>query len=157
MTPNLIVRYAESDDDIIAIHKFLCVVAAPTLPGPIDARDSVEGVWSCVNRDVALMAVRDEMLVGTVGLVCVPSWWNRKVKYLPNRWAFALPGSRAWRPLLKEARAIGVASDMEVHIISEARGRVTILNRSKLRNHQPQNHLAAEDAGRVVQRVSEIL
>ena len=132
--PNVSIRYAETDDDIINLHKFLCVVAGANLPGKIDAKDSIEGVWECATNHVALMAMRDGWLIGTVGLVCVPSWWNHKVKYLANRWAFALPDAGVWRPMLKEAKAIGVSSNMEVHIISEARGTVTILNRNPLRD-----------------------
>jgi hypothetical protein len=132
--PGITIRFAETDDDVIAIHRFLCVVAGPTLPGPIDARDSANEVWRCANHDVAIMAMCGDLLVGTIGLTNPAYWWNTKFKFLVNRWAFAIPGSGAWRPLLKEARAIGVSSEMEVHIISEARGKVTILNRSKLRD-----------------------
>ena len=128
------VRYAESDQDAAAIHRFLCIIAGPTLPGEIDPDDSIREIWRCMREDVALMAVRDGALIGTLGLICATSWWNHKIKLLANRWAFAIPGAGAWRPLYKEARAIGIASKMEVHIISEKRGKVTILNRSKLRD-----------------------
>ncbi len=131
--PGLEVRIAKTDDDTIAIHKFLCLVAGPTLPGPIDAKDSIQGVWRVVNFDVALMAMEGDVLVGTLGLCCPEFWWNSKIKFLANRWLFAVPGSRAWRPLLQEARAIGVSNDMEVHIYDEERGTLTILNKSKER------------------------
>lgn len=128
------VRYAATDDEIIAIHRFLCVIAGPTLPGPIDAKDSVEEIWRVAHQDVALMAMRDDVLVGTMGLVCPASWWNHKVKFLANRWAFVIPGSGAWRPLMREAKAIAVGSAMELHIISEWRGKISIFNRSKNRD-----------------------
>jgi hypothetical protein len=128
------IRYAETDDDIIAVHRFLCVVAGPTLPGQIDAKDSVNEVWRCTKHDVVIMAVRNNILIGTLGLICVPEWWNHKIKFLANRWMFAIPGSKAWRRMLKEAKTIGVGSNMEVRIFSENRGKVLILNRNPLRD-----------------------
>jgi hypothetical protein len=134
------VRYAASDDDIIAVHRFLCVVAGPTLPGPIDGPKSATEVWRCANHDVVLMAMDGDLLVGTLGLVVVEPWWG-SLKYLANRWAFAIPGSRAWRPMIKEAKAIAVASEMEFHLISEGRGKIVIMNRSKNRRAPPNCHL----------------
>jgi hypothetical protein len=130
---NLTLRYASSDEDVVALHGFLCIMAGPTLPGTIDPKDSATEVWRTVTQDIAIMAMQGDLLVGTIGLICVASWWNHKVKYLANRWAFAIPGAKAWLPLVREAKKIGVASDMEVHLISELRGTVTILNRNKLR------------------------
>ncbi len=128
------IRYAESDADIVAIHRFLCVVAGPTLPGPIDHRDSATEVWRVVNEDVALMAMNDDgLMVGTMGITQAPFWWNRRVRFLANRWFFTIPGSRAAKPLLKEAGNIAKASELELHIFDERRGRLTIFNRSKMR------------------------
>lgn len=79
------------------------------------------------------MAVRDDDLIGTIGLICPEHWWG-KSKFLANRWFFILPGSGAGRPLLREAKAIAVASDLELHIISEERGKILILNKSEYRN-----------------------
>jgi len=132
---DILIRYAQSDDDVINTHRFLCVVAGPTLPGAIDPQKSAVEVWRVVNHDVALMAIRDDKLVGTLGLMCVTPWWGA-TQYLCNRWFFCLPGSRAWRPLLKEAKAIAVGSEMEFHLISEERGKITIFNRSPKRRPQ---------------------
>lgn len=126
---DITVRYAESDADVIAIHAFLCIAAGPKLPAPIDPKDSATEVWRVTREEIAIMAMRDDKLVGTIGLICVPFWWNTKIKYLVNRWAFCIPGIRAFQPLLREARQIGEASKMEVHIISEERGSVLILNK----------------------------
>lgn len=126
------VRYAESDDDVIAIHRFLCVLAGPMLPGPIDPKKSIEEVWRVVNEEVAVMAIEDDRLIGTMGLIRPAFWWG-DIHFLVNRWLFAIPGSKAWRPLLKEALAIASASELELHIISEERGKVLILNKSELR------------------------
>ena len=86
-----------------------------------------------VNHDVAIMAVRGDLMVGTMGIIQGTHWWGN-VKFLANRWCFANPGSRAWKPMLREAKAIAVASDMEFHLIAEERGKITILNRSPLRD-----------------------
>jgi hypothetical protein len=132
------IRYAESDDDVVAIHRFLCVVAGPTLPGPIDHKDSAIEVWRVVKEDVALMAMNaDNLMVGTMGIVRVPFWWNTKVRFLANRWFFTIPGSRAAKPLLREAGAIAKGSDLELHIFDERRGRLVISNKSKLRQEVP--------------------
>lgn len=122
-------RYAQSDQDIVAIHQFLLVVAGPTLPGPVDAQKSAIEVWRVTTNDVALMAICDDKLVGTLGLICPTHWWS-DLKFLANRFFFCLPGSQAWKPLLKEARAIAVASDMELHVYSEQRGKITIFNKN---------------------------
>lgn len=130
---DITLRYAETDADVIAIHGFLAIVFGSHLPGPIDARDSSTEVWRVCREDVALMAIRGDRLVGTIGLVRPTFWWNNKIAFLASRWAFALPGSGAWKPLLKEAKAIAKASDLEFHLISEERGKLTIFNRSKRR------------------------
>lgn len=132
----LVVRFArmgeEGDPDVVAIHQFLCVVAGPTLPGPIDPRLSATEVWRVVNHDIALMAMRGDNLVGTIGLVRPQFWWG-KVHFLANRWWFALPSIGAGKALLKEAIAIAVASELELHIIDENKERLKIFNKSKLR------------------------
>lgn len=129
------IRYASSDADVVAIHGFLCVVAAQTLPGKIDGPDSATEVWRVVNHDVALMAMRGDVLVGTMGIVNPKFWWNGKIKFLANRWFFTLPGSKSARPLLREAKAIAGASDLELHIYDENKGRILILNKSKNREN----------------------
>jgi hypothetical protein len=124
-------KYAESDDDVIAVHRFLCCVAGPMLPGPIDGLKSATGVWRVANHHVALMAMRDDFLVGTLGLI------------RPE----AIPGSKAWLPLVREAKSIAGATGVELHIISEERGKVIILNRRRLRDrhhsaNSPNNSIA---------------
>jgi hypothetical protein len=128
------IRYAKSDEDIVAIHKFLCHVAGPTLPGPIAAKESIEEIWRCVNHDVALMAIRGPLLVGTFGIINPAFWWNNKIKFLANRWLFVIPDSHALLPLVREGVAIAKASDLELHVYDEAKGRLLIFNKSKNRN-----------------------
>lgn len=133
MTTGITIRYAETDADVVAIHGFLCVVAGPTLPGDIDPKDSATEVWRVVNHDVALMAIKDDRLVGTIGIVSPRWWWNSKLSFLANRWLFTLPGSKSLMPLMREAVGIAKASDLELHIFDETKGRLLIFNKSKKR------------------------
>ena len=128
------IRYAETDHDIIAIHRFLCVVMGPTLPGRIDHKDSATEVWRVVKEDVALMAIDGDALVGTIGLVRPAWWWNTKITFLANRWLACLPGTKALLPLMREARAIAKASELELHIFDENEGRLLIFNKNEKRH-----------------------
>jgi hypothetical protein len=134
---DIVVRYAASDDDVIAIHKFLCVVAEPTLPAPSDPKKGIEEIWRVVNKEAALMAICDgDMMVGTAGFIMADHWWGLS-RYLVNRWMFAIPGRKAWLPLVRESVAIAKAAGVELHIISEQRGRLTIFNRAAARTPRP--------------------
>lgn len=119
---------------MVAIHGFLCVVAGPTLPGPIDAKDSATEVWRVVQESVAIMALDGDRLVGTLGLIRPKFWWNSNIAFLANRWLFALPGMGAGKAVLKEALGIAVASELELHIYDETKGRLKIFNKSKNRS-----------------------
>jgi hypothetical protein len=135
----ILIRPAEHDNDVIAIHGFLCVVAGPNLPGPIDPRNSINEVWRVVNHECALVATRDdegtEKIVGTIGLVKVPFWWgDGTLQFLANRWFFALPGTPAGAKLREEAETIAKDFGLECHIYDETKGRLIILNKSPLRS-----------------------
>lgn len=135
---SITIRYAESDADIVAIHRFLCVVAGPMLPGKIDHKDSATEVWRVVKDSVALMAMNDDnLMVGTMGIVRPEYWWNASLHFLANRWLFAIPGSRAAKPMIREATVIAKASNLELHIFDERRERLVILNKSKMRQEAP--------------------
>jgi hypothetical protein len=126
------VRYAEGDQDVAAIHQFLCLVGGPTLPGPINPIKSMIEVRRVVQQDCALMAFKNGELVGTLGLIRPEAWWG-DLHFLANRWFFTLPRLRAGKPLLKEAIAIAKASDLELQIYDETKGRLVIFNKSKNR------------------------
>lgn len=134
MGSDVVIRYAESDDDIINIHRFLLAVAAPTLPGPVDPVLSIHEVWRVVTHEVALMAIRDDKLVGTLGIIQASHWWG-KVGFWANRWFFTLPGSRAGKPLLAEAKKIAVGTEMELQIFDENGGRIRVFNKSSRRSN----------------------
>lgn len=129
--PRIVIRYAETDADVVAVHGFLCAVYGPLLQGPIDPRDSATEVWRVVNHDVALMAMRGDMLIGTLGIIKPEYWWNKKLGFLTNRWFATLPKTNAARPLLKEARGIAKASDLELHVYDEFKRRLLIFNKKK--------------------------
>ena len=116
---------------MIAIHQFLCVMAIQRkmLPGDIDPKDSATEVWKIAHDTVAMMAMRGDTLVGTMGLINPGFWWNNKVKFLANRWLFALPGTGACAALVREANAIAKGSGYELYVIDEAKGRLKIFNK----------------------------
>lgn len=128
------VRYAATDADVVYIHQFLCIVAGPTLPGDIDPKDSITEIWRVVTDDIALMAMRGDVMVGTIGLAVPGFWWNGKVKYLANRWFYTLPGVKAAKPLLKEAISIAKASGLELQMFYENKERFKLFNKSERRH-----------------------
>lgn len=138
---DITVRFAETDQDIVAIHGFLCVVAGPNLPGPIEPTKSATEVWRVVTQECALMALRDGKLVGTLGIIKPDYWWG-DVQFLVNRWFFALPGLRAGRALLREGEKIARDAGLELHILDETRARYVIFNRDRRRD-MPNPFLAA--------------
>ena len=131
MASDISIRYAATDADIIATHRFLCVLAIQNkmLPGPIDHKDSAVEVWKVATESVILMAMRGDMLMGTLGLIQVPFWWNHRVRFFVNRWLFVVPGSGACAPLIRDAVAIAKASGHELYIIDEAKSRLKIFNK----------------------------
>jgi hypothetical protein len=84
------IRYAESEQDMTAIHQFLLVVAAPAMQCPVNPLKSLEEIIRVVRSEVALMLVRDGRLVGTMGIVN-PVWWYGDATFLTDRWHFVLP------------------------------------------------------------------
>lgn len=126
------VRFADSDQDVVAIHAFLCVVAGPLIPAPIDPQKSSTEVWRVVNHECALMAMRGDTLVGTLGIIKGDFWWgNQGVLY--NRWFHALPGDGIGKLLLDAGDDFARDLGLELHIIDETKGRLVILNRNPLR------------------------
>jgi GNAT superfamily N-acetyltransferase len=103
------VRAAESDADVVAIHRFLCTVARPVLHCPINGEKSIAEVWRVVKQGdygFALIALEDGELVGTLGAIFVP-WWYGDDHFFTDRWFFTLPGHRWAGPrLLAEGDAI---------------------------------------------------
>lgn len=142
---DITVRFAESDQDVVAIHGFLCIVAGPTLPGDIDPNASAIEVYRVVKEECALMAMRDGKLVGTLGIIKAKFWWGKDAEFLANRWFFALPEIGAGRLLLQEGLRIAKEAGQELHIYDEALGRLVILNMSARRGGFKSQVIARQD------------
>jgi hypothetical protein len=130
---DLVLRYASSDEDVIAIHGFLCVVALPNLVAPIDPKKSALEVWRVVNNECALMAMQGNVLVGTLGIIQPDFWWGNG-HFFAGRWFFALPGTNAGGLLLREGIKIAKDAGLELHIFDEKKERYRIFNRNPKRD-----------------------
>lgn len=112
----VIIRYAETDDDVIAIHRFLLVVARPAMRCPVDPKESLIEIIRVTKENVALMAIKGGMLVGTMGLIDPVWWYNPKHRFLADRWHFVLPEHQHGpvnTALIDEARKIAADAGLE--------------------------------------------
>lgn len=124
--PEIIIRYAAGDDDIIAIHRFVMVVSKPQARAPIDHMDSATEIWRVVNEEAALMAIRDGIMVGTIGLMAPKWWYNKKASFMTDRWYAILPQYRHTQVenmLLTEAQKTAQAAGLELIINGKSRER----------------------------------
>ena len=107
-----LIRPAETNEDALAIFRFLCAVARPVLHCPINGEKSFAEIARVVtDRDYgfAYMALEDGQLVGTLGAIFV-SWWYGDDHFFTDRWFFTMPSHRWAGPrLLAEADAIARA------------------------------------------------
>lgn len=109
-----VIRYAEGDDDVIAIHRFLMVVAQPQMLAVPDARKSINEVWRVCKDEVGLMLIKDGILIGTMGLIRC-DWWYAADSFMTERWHFVLPdyvNTPEAAMLLDEARALADAAGL---------------------------------------------
>lgn len=88
--PDVEIRFAQTDDDVIAIHRFLLVVAQPAMHCPVNAEKSLHEVIRVTKFEAAIMAIVDGFLVGTMGII-KPTWWYGDGEFLTDRWHFVLP------------------------------------------------------------------
>lgn len=122
----IVIRYGEDDQDCIAIHQFLLVVAAPSMRCPVDAVASLNEVIRVVTQEVAVMAIRDGRLIGTLGLVRSPWWYNPAHDFMADRWNFVLPQFRngdTGRMIEAEAESIAAAAGLEFINFGKIRGK----------------------------------
>jgi GNAT superfamily N-acetyltransferase len=112
--------YAQTDDDIVLVHKFLCMVSQPILFAPIDPLKSVTEVGRLVKDPGAgfvLMAIEDGMLVGVLG-VMTADWWYAHSTFLTDRFFFVVDD---WKNKgtgkALEDEALGVARELNVNLI----------------------------------------
>jgi len=126
--PHVTFRVADSDD-ILPLHRFLCLVAAPALIAPIDAEDSIAGVADVVNGNlIAFVAEINGEIVGSLGLVCPDLWYNRKVKFFTDRWFFIYPQ-------LAHA-GVGAGLQAEAHALAARAGVDLVIHGKMSRRHR---------------------
>lgn len=140
------VRFAETDGDVIAIHRFLCFVATPALMAPVDPDESITEINSIVkdtNYGFALMAMQGDVMIGTMGVIAVPWWYNTRVKFFTDRWFFTVEGVRnrgVGAALIAEADAIAKQADIDLIVNGKFRrqnnSRV-VRTLPKVRIHRP--------------------
>jgi GNAT superfamily N-acetyltransferase len=112
VAPPRIIRPARSDEDAVAIFRFLAEVAGPVLHCPVNPEKAFWEIRRVVDdRDYgfAYLALENGELVGTLGAIFV-SWWYGEDHFFTDRWFFTLPAHRWAGPrLLAEADAIARA------------------------------------------------
>jgi GNAT superfamily N-acetyltransferase len=119
MTPA--VRFAATDDDVIAIHRFLCVAAQPVLLDEIDALKSVTEINRIVHDrkyGFALIAEINGELVGSLGVIC-PTWWYGRGRFFTDRFFFVFPAltnAGIGAALIAEAAAVATAAGLDLII-----------------------------------------
>lgn len=124
------IRFGENDDDVVAIHQFLCLIAGPVLLGKIDAIKSITEIGNIVYGradppGVAIMAEVDGELVGTLGLI-QPEWWYGPTVFFTDRWFFLYPAFRnrgVGAEILAQAGALGVEHGCDVVLNGHMRRR----------------------------------
>ena len=97
------------------MHRFLLVVARPALLCPINPIKSLNEIIRVTKEEVALMAMRGDTLVGTMGLIR-PVWWYGDDAFLTDRWNFCVDGEKhggAGQMLDNEAKAIAAAAGLK--------------------------------------------
>lgn len=120
------IRYATVDDDVIAIHRFLLVIAQPVLLGPVDPVKSLLEIIRITKEGVAIMALIDDYLVGTLGLMQM-TWWYGPGTALVDRWNFCVPECRNG--------SIGQVLEMEAQSIAATAG-LKFINQGKIRERK---------------------
>lgn len=106
------IRYAETEDDAIMIHKFLLEYAKPAMLCPVNHGKSAREVWRVCTQNVGIMVFIGGELVGTLGLM-EATWWYGDDNFLTDRWHFVKPEhfhGPAGIALLDEAKKIASAA-----------------------------------------------
>jgi hypothetical protein len=145
-TPEITVRFAETDHDAVAIHRFLLVVAGPAMRCPVNPVKSFEEVCRVIAQEAALMAIADGFLVGTLGII-KPTWWYGDGDFLTDRWHFVLPDHRHGavdKALMEEAYRLAGDAGLEFidqGKIRERRGKLLMFPRVHTPSGTLSNHL----------------
>ena len=122
--PDFTVKFAETEQDMVAIHRFLLWVAKPAMQCPVNGIKSLEEVIRVVRDEVAIMVMIGDALVGTMGIIN-PVWWYGDEGFLTDRWHFVLPqydGTAISQALLDEA--VKIANGAGVRFYHQGRPRL---------------------------------
>lgn len=114
--PDNIIRFAETDEDCVAIHRFLLVVAAPAMRCPVSHKKSALEVWRVAKEETAIMAIHKGRLVGTMGLIAPEWWYGDGDRFLTDRWHFVLPEFRNTEidaMMMDEAKVVAKLAGLE--------------------------------------------
>lgn len=120
------IRYAETDQDVCAIHQFLLVVAKPAMRVPVDPIQSLMEIIRVTKDYVAIMAEQNGHLVGTMGVISAPWWYNPCEMFMADRWDFVLPQlqhTEVHRMMLAEANTIAEQAGLEFIHQGKIRGK----------------------------------
>lgn len=115
--PKIEIRYAETDEELCAIHRFLMIVAqqAGALRCPVDIYDSLSEITRVAKEDAAIMVLHNGVLVGTMGLMKA-KWWYGKGFFMTDRWHFVLPAfmhTPTAKALMDDAKEIARIAGLE--------------------------------------------
>jgi len=111
------IRYATTDEEICAIHRFLMIVAeqAGALRCPINVVKSLDEIIRVAKFEAAIMVMLGDSMVGTMGII-KPSWWYGDADFLTDRWHFVMPAfmhTPTAELLMTEARSIASIAGLE--------------------------------------------
>lgn len=137
--PEITIRFAESDTDVLGVYMFLLATAGESLLGSVDEEKSIAEI-SRVQRDGAsLLAFVDGKLAGVMGLMKV-EWWYGDDSFITNRWFFILPDLKfkgVGARLLAEAKIISTQADLPLVIIGHKRARSNGIHFARVRAYNP--------------------
>lgn len=136
-----VIRYAETDADAIAIHKFLLDYAKPAMLCPVNHGKSAREVWRVCNENVGIMCFYNGELVGTLGLID-PTWWYGDATFLTDRWHFVKPeffNGPVNAAILDEARKIAALAGIKFIHQGKIRGEKQGVLRMTPRCYSPES------------------
>lgn len=135
------VRYAESDQDVVAIHQFLLKYAVDAMLCPVNHAKSAHEVWRVCTQNVGLMAFCHGELVGSLGLMSA-TWWYGDGEFLTDRWHFVRPDfyhTGVNRMIEDEAKKIAEASGLPFIHQGKIRGKKNGIVRMRPRLSMPES------------------
>ena len=95
MLSDVVIEYATTFEQSIIIHRFLLVELAAEIEKrcPVNAEKSLNEVWRVCKDEVAIIALKNGCLIGTMGIMR-PTWWFGDADFLTDRWEAILPEFR---------------------------------------------------------------